>query len=47
MYYPMRVIHQGSYKLILNITNNLSYPIAEDLYGSETWQVVLHFASRF
>ncbi|XP_062518816.1 N-sulphoglucosamine sulphohydrolase-like [Corticium candelabrum] len=41
MYYPMRVIHQGSYKLILNIANNLSYPIAEDLYGSETWQDVL------
>ncbi len=38
MYYPMRVVRSGRYKLIWNIAYPLSYPFASDLYGSPTWQ---------
>jgi N-sulfoglucosamine sulfohydrolase len=41
MYYPMRVIISGDYKLIFNIAHQLPYPFASDLYGSPTWQGVL------
>jgi N-sulfoglucosamine sulfohydrolase len=41
MYYPMRVIIEGDYKLIFNIAHQLPYPFASDLYASPTWQSVL------
>jgi N-sulfoglucosamine sulfohydrolase len=41
MYYPMRVVISGKYKLIFNIAHQLPYPFASDLYASPTWQSVL------
>lgn len=41
MYYPMRVVITGDYKLIYNIAHQLPYPFASDLYNSPTWQGVL------
>lgn len=41
MYYPMRVIISGDYKLTFNIAHQLPYPFASDLYASPTWQGVL------
>jgi N-sulfoglucosamine sulfohydrolase len=42
MYYPMRVMIKGKYKLIFNIAHQLPYPFASDLYQSPTWQSVLN-----
>ncbi len=41
MYYPMRAVRSGKYKLIFNIANPLPYPFASDLQASPTWQAVL------
>ncbi|REJ86379.1 MAG: heparan N-sulfatase [Planctomycetota bacterium] len=41
MYYPMRVLIEGKWKLIYNIAHQLPYPFASDLYASPTWQGVL------
>ena len=41
MYYPMRVIYKGDYKLIFNIANALPFPHAADLWKSATWQAAL------
>ncbi len=41
MYYPMRVVRDQRYKLILNIAHGLRYPFASDLQASKTWQSVL------
>jgi N-sulfoglucosamine sulfohydrolase len=41
MYYPMRVVRSGNFKLIWNIAYPLSYPFASDLWGSPTWQDTL------
>jgi len=38
MYYPMRVVRSGKYKLIWNIAHPLPFPFASDLWGSATWQ---------
>jgi N-sulfoglucosamine sulfohydrolase len=38
MYYPMRVVRNGRYKLIWNIAHPLPFPFASDLWGSATWQ---------
>ena len=38
MYYPMRVVRSGRYKLIWNIASPLPFPFASDLYESATWQ---------
>lgn len=40
MYYPMRVVREGDYKLIRNIAWGLEYPFASDLWASSTWQEV-------
>ncbi len=40
MYYPMRVIRVGDYKLIWNIAHGLDYPFATDLWAASTWQAV-------
>ena len=41
MYYPMRVVRERRYKLIVNLAHQLPYPMALDLYNSFTWQDVL------
>ena len=41
MYYPMRSVISGRYKLIFNIAHPLPYPFASDLQDSPTWQMVL------
>lgn len=41
MYYPMRAVRSGKYKLIFNIAHPLPYPFASDLYASPTWQAVV------
>jgi N-sulfoglucosamine sulfohydrolase len=38
MYYPMRVVRSGDYKLIWNIAHELPFPFASDLWNSATWQ---------
>ena len=38
MYYPMRMINDGKYKLIWNIAWQLAYPFASDLWTAPTWQ---------
>ena len=41
MYYPIRSIISGDYKLIWNIAHRLPYPHASDLWESATWQGAL------
>lgn len=41
MYYPMRSVSDGRYKLIWNIAAGLPYPFASDLWASSTWQAQL------
>ncbi|OUW19197.1 MAG: hypothetical protein CBD18_01390 [Opitutales bacterium TMED158] len=41
MYYPMRAVWDGQYKLIWNIASGLPYPFASDLWASSTWQAQL------
>jgi N-sulfoglucosamine sulfohydrolase len=41
MYYPMRVVRSGQYKLIWNVAHPLPFPFAADLFRSATWQDVL------
>ncbi len=41
MYYPMRVVREDKYKLIMNLAHGLEYPFASDLYASKTWQSLL------
>lgn len=38
MYYPMRVVRSGKYKLIWNIAHPLPYPFASDLWAAPTFQ---------
>jgi N-sulfoglucosamine sulfohydrolase len=38
MYYPMRVVRSGRYKLIWNIAHPLPFPFAADLWNAPTWQ---------
>lgn len=40
MYYPMRMIRDRKYKLILNVANGLDFPFSTDLWASATWQSV-------
>ena len=40
MYYPMRVIRSGNFKLIWNVAYRLEYPFASDLWASSTWQSI-------
>ncbi len=41
MYYPMRVVRDGHYKLIWNIAHPLPYPFASDLWSASSWQAQL------
>jgi N-sulfoglucosamine sulfohydrolase len=47
MYYPMRVVRSGKYKLIWNIAHPLPFPFASDLWGSATWQDSLRGGNDF
>jgi N-sulfoglucosamine sulfohydrolase len=47
MYYPMRVVRSGRYKLIWNIAHALPFPFAADLWGSATWQDALRRGADF
>ncbi|MBK1878600.1 sulfatase family protein [Pelagicoccus mobilis] len=38
MYYPMRVVREGNYKLIWNVAYRQPYPFASDLWAASTWQ---------
>lgn len=40
MYYPMRVVREGNFKLIWNIAWQLPYPFASDLWAASTWQSI-------
>jgi N-sulfoglucosamine sulfohydrolase len=40
MYYPMRVVRSGRYKLIWNIAHPLPFPFASDLWEAPTWQEI-------
>ena len=51
MYYPVRMIHTGRYKLIHNLEPTLDFPMALDLEQSSTWRAFLdsgddHYANR-
>jgi N-sulfoglucosamine sulfohydrolase len=41
MYYPMRMVRTRTHKLIVNLAHELPYPVAQDLYNSDTWQGIL------
>ncbi|MFO0789064.1 MAG: sulfatase [Pirellulales bacterium] len=47
MYYPMRVVRSGQYKLIWNIAAPLPFPFASDLWESATWQDALKRGNDF
>ena len=47
MYYPMRVVRSGDYKLIWNIAHGLDYPFASDLWAASTWQSVYRSGAEF
>tara|TARA_Y100001972_G_scaffold129031_1_gene193564 strand:+ start:2604 stop:4034 length:1431 start_codon:yes stop_codon:yes gene_type:complete len=46
MYYPMRVLREDRYKLIINFAYRLEYPFASDLYASRTWQSILNSSDQ-
>ncbi len=46
MYYPMRAIRNKQYKLIYNIANELTFPLALDLVESSAWQSVTSTGSK-
>ncbi|MFR9650790.1 MAG: sulfatase [Rikenellaceae bacterium] len=47
MYYPMRSIREGNYKLIWNVAWQLEYPFASDLWVSSTWQGVHRAGGKY
>ncbi len=47
MYYPMRAVRSGRYKLIWNIAYPLPFPFASDLWESITWQDSLKHGEEF
>ncbi len=51
MYYPVRVVRKGRYKLTWNLAHGLDFPFASDLWASKTWQATLegnltHYGKR-
>lgn len=46
MYYPMRSVFDGHFKLIWNIAHDLPYPFASDLWRASTWQAQLRQGPR-
>jgi N-sulfoglucosamine sulfohydrolase len=47
MYYPMRAVRSGRYKLIWNIAHPLPFPFASDLWKAATWQDSLRQGEEF
>jgi N-sulfoglucosamine sulfohydrolase len=47
MYYPMRIVRRGRYKLIWNIAHPLPFPFASDLWKAATWQDSLAHGADF
>ena len=47
MYYPMRAVRSGRYKLIWNIAHPLPFPFASDLWKAATWQDSLTHGEDF
>ena len=47
MYYPMRVVRSGDYKLIWNIAHGLDYPFASDLWAASTWQSIHRSGEKY
>ena len=47
MYYPMRVLREGDFKLIWNIAWRLEYPFASDLWAASTWQSIHRSSAEF
>jgi N-sulfoglucosamine sulfohydrolase len=47
MYYPMRAVRSGQYKLIWNVAHPLPFPFASDLWNSATWQDSLRHGDDF
>lgn len=42
MYYPMRSVHQGAYRLLHNMHYRMPFPIDQDFYVSPTFQDLLN-----
>ncbi|XP_041838469.1 N-sulphoglucosamine sulphohydrolase [Melanotaenia boesemani] len=42
MYYPIRSVHQGAYRLLHNLHYRMPFPIDQDLYVSPTFQDLLN-----
>lgn len=42
MYYPMRSVHQGPYRLLHNMHYRMPFPIDQDFYVSPTFQDLLN-----
>uniref|UniRef100_A0A4W5PQ72 N-sulphoglucosamine sulphohydrolase C-terminal domain-containing protein n=1 Tax=Hucho hucho TaxID=62062 RepID=A0A4W5PQ72_9TELE len=42
MYYPIRSIHQGAYRLLHNLHYLMPFPIDQDFYVSPTFQDLLN-----
>ena len=40
-YYPMRAVRTRQHKLIVNLASSLPFPIAEDVFDSETWKGII------
>lgn len=40
MYYPMRMLNDGKFKIIWNVAWQLPFPFASDLWSAPTWQYV-------
>jgi N-sulfoglucosamine sulfohydrolase len=47
MYYPMRTVIDGDFKLIWNIAYQLPYPHSTDLWASATWQGILSSGTEY
>jgi N-sulfoglucosamine sulfohydrolase len=47
MYYPMRVVREGNFKLIWNIAYRLEYPFASDLWAASSWQGIHRSKQEF
>lgn len=46
MFYPMRSVHQGAFRLLHNLHYRMPFPIDQDLYVSPTFQDILNRTRR-
>jgi N-sulfoglucosamine sulfohydrolase len=47
MYYPMRVVRHGHFKLIWNLAWRQEYPFASDLWAASTWQGIYRNSGEY